>query len=107
MDTGGHLPVLLVLCGLRRSISCRLSAITWNMSSRSSCGAKRHRHNVTVVETSTVVVVVVVVVSVERHFCGDGDRVVVGLETMRKRVRLNMPNKYNTPRMGMKSWRIF
>ena len=66
IDMGGHLPVMFVLCGLRRSISRRLSAITWNMSSRSSCGAKRHWHNVTVVETSTVVVVVVV--SVERHF---------------------------------------
>ena len=42
-------------------------SITWNMSSRSSCGAKRHRHNVTVVEMFTVVVVVVVVVSEERH----------------------------------------
>ena len=69
IDTGGHLPVLFVLGGLRRNISSRLSAITWNMSSRSSCGAKRHRHNVTVVETFTVVVVVgvVVVVSEERH----------------------------------------
>ena len=70
MNTAGHLPVLFVLCGLCRSISRRLSAITWNMSSRSSGGAKRHRHNVTVVETFTVVVVVgvVVVVSVDRHF---------------------------------------
>ena len=67
MDTAGHLPVLFVLCGLCRSISHRLSAITWNMSSRSSGGAKRHRHNITVVETFTVVVVVGVVVSVERH----------------------------------------
>ena len=50
--------------------SRRLSAITWNMSSRSNCGAKQHRHNVTVVETFTIVVVVVgvvVVVSEERH----------------------------------------
>ena len=67
IDMGGHLAVLFVLCGLRRNISSRLSAITWNMSSRSSCGAKRHRHNVTVVETFTVVVVVGVVVSEERH----------------------------------------
>ena len=67
IDTGGHLPVLFMLCGLRRKISRRLSAITWNMSSRSSCGAKRHRHNVTVVETFTIVVVVGVVVSEERH----------------------------------------
>ena len=67
IDMGGHPPVLFMLCGLRRNISRRLSAITWNMSSRSSCGAKRHRHNITVVETSTVVVVVVVV-TVERHF---------------------------------------
>ena len=67
IDTGGHLAVLFMLCGLCHSISRRLSAITWNMSSRSSCGAKRHRHNVTVVETFIVVVVVGVVVSVERH----------------------------------------
>ena len=69
IDTGGYLAVLFMLCGLRRNISRRLSAITWNMSSRSSCGAKRHRHNVTVVQTFTVVVivVVVVVVSEERH----------------------------------------
>ena len=68
IDIGGKLPVLFMLCGLCHNISSQLLAITWNMSSRSSCGAKRHRHNVTVVETSTVVVVVVVVVSVERHF---------------------------------------
>ena len=37
----------------------------------------------------------------------DGDGVVFVLETVRKHVRLFMPNKYNTPRMGMKSWRIF
>ena len=69
MNMGGHLPVLFVLCGLCRNISHRLSAITWNMSSRSSCGAKRHRHNVMVVEMFTIVVVVgvVVVVSEERH----------------------------------------
>ena len=66
MNIGGKPPVLFMLCGLRRNISSRLSAITWNMSSRGSCGAKRHRHNVTVVETSTVVVVEFVVV-VERH----------------------------------------
>ena len=67
IDMGSHPPVLFVLCGLCHSISSRLSAIAWNMSSRSSCGAKRHRHNVTVVEMSTVVVVEFVVV-VERHF---------------------------------------
>ena len=68
IETGGHSPILFNSCSLCRSISSRLSAITWNMSSRSSCGAKRHRHNITVVETFTVVVVVVVVaVSEERH----------------------------------------
>ena len=67
MNIGGKLLVLFMLCGLCRNISSRLSAITWNMSSRSSCGAKRHQHNVTVVETSTVVVVEFVVTE-ERHF---------------------------------------
>ena len=32
-----------------------------------------------------------------KTFYCDGDGVVLGLETMRKRVRLLMPNKYNTP----------
>ena len=68
METGGHLPILFMLCGLCRSISRLLSLITWDINPRSRGGAKRHRHNVTVVETFTVVVVVVVVVvSVERH----------------------------------------
>ena len=67
IEMGGHPSVLFNSCGLCRSISSRLSAITCTSRSRSSSAVSRHWHNVTVVETSTVVVVVVVV-SVERHF---------------------------------------
>ena len=70
IEMGGHLPVLFNSCGLCRSISSQLSAITCTSRSRSSSAINRHRHNVMVVETSTVVVVVVVVVVIteERHF---------------------------------------
>ena len=67
IETGGHPSVLFNSCGLCRSISSRLSAITCTSRSRSSSAVSRHWHNVTVVEMSTVVVVVVVV-TVERHF---------------------------------------
>ena len=67
IETGGHPSVLFNSCGLCRSISSRLSAITCTSRSRSSSAVSRHWHNVTVVEMSTVVVVVGVVV-VERHF---------------------------------------
>ena len=68
IDMGSHPPVLFMSCGLCRSISSRLSAITCTSRSIRTSADSWHWHNVAVVEMSTVVVVVVVVVTEERHF---------------------------------------
>ena len=64
IDTGGHLSVLFVLCGLCCNISRWLSAITWNMSSRSSCCCNLYVHYLFIFQSSMASAILTYVYSV-------------------------------------------